>query len=412
MVGPTRGQNLLHRPAIAIISNSHTPYRLHLHQRIAREIPEVRLWSLYTHQTSNAPWSFSDAATVEIGAVLFGKGESSEHQAAPWLALREWRRAGRIIAWMIEQDVRFVLMMGYNDAGRVRIIRWCRRVGIPCWLFGDSNILGDRTGWVKRCVKRPAVRRIVRWCDGVFCCGKLGFQYFVDYGADPSRCLYFPYEPDYGLIKHLSSSSIDQARRRFGLSEHRRRIVFSGRLTSVKRPDLVIAAFAAVAARRPNWDLLMIGDGPLRTSLDASLPPDLRQRIIWTGFLDDQATVSALYRSSDVLILPSDFEPWGLVVNEAAAAGLAIICSEVVGASAELVRDQFNGRIVSPGDLEKLTSCVLDVTDCARINTMKSASSVLLADWRNRGDPVRGLCQALVTYGLIEKASYSDLPSA
>jgi glycosyltransferase involved in cell wall biosynthesis len=377
---------------------------LHLHQRIAQEIPEVRLWSLYTHETSNAPWNFNDAAADEIGAVQFGKGESSEHQADLWLAPREWRRAGHIIAWMMEHDVRFVLMMGYNDAGRVRIIRWCRRTGIPCWLFGDSNILGDRTGWQKRW-KRLLVGRIVRWCDGIFCCGKLGFQYFADYGADPNRCLYFPYEPDYGLIENLRSSSIDQARRHFGLTENRRRIVFSGRLVSVKRPDLVIAAFAAVAERRPNWDLLMIGDGPLRASLEASLPADLRQRVIWTGFLDDQATVSALYRSCEILILPSDFEPWGLVINEAAAAGLAIISSEIVGASAELVRDQYNGRIFPPGDLAALTTCLLDVTDCARINEMKSASSVLLADWRNRGDPVHGLRQALVTCRLIEKAS-------
>src|SRR5262249_48224428 len=70
---------------------------------------------------------------------------------------------------------------------------------------------------------------------------------------------------------------------------------------------LVIAAFAAIAARRPEWDLLIIGDGPLRGSLEGSLPADLQRRVTWTGFLDHQATVSALYRSCAVLLLPSDF---------------------------------------------------------------------------------------------------------
>src|SRR6266511_1945387 len=103
-----------HRPAIAIVSNSHTPYRLHLHKRIAREIPEVRLWSLYTHETSNAPWQFNEVVVEDIGIVQFGKGESIEQQDNLRFAVGEWRRAGLIIEWMTKHAVRFVLMMGYN----------------------------------------------------------------------------------------------------------------------------------------------------------------------------------------------------------------------------------------------------------------------------------------------------------
>src|ERR1700733_6770983 len=99
------------RPPIAIVSNSHTPYRLHLHQRIAREIPQIKLWSIYTHEISNAPWQF--ASGQDIGAVSFGKGERSDVQDHPRYALREWRRGGRIIRRMREHSVRFVLMMGY-----------------------------------------------------------------------------------------------------------------------------------------------------------------------------------------------------------------------------------------------------------------------------------------------------------
>jgi glycosyltransferase involved in cell wall biosynthesis len=378
-----------------------------VHQRIVREIPQVRLWSLYTHETSNAPWRFNENVAAEIGTVQFGKGESVERQADLRRALREWRRAGRIIAWMTKHPVRFVLMMGYNDSGRVRIIRWCHRAGIPCWLFGDSNILGDHGGGLKGWLKLLAVRRIVGWCDGIFSCGSLGLKYFVKYGADPGRCFYFPYEPDYNLIENLDSSIISQTRRRFNLSENRRRIVFCGRLAGVKRPDLILAAFVALAPQRPDWDLLVIGDGPLRASLQARLPADLSPRVTWTGFLDDQRTVSALYRSCDVLVLPSDYEPWALVVNEAAAAGLAIVSSNIVGASAELVRDGINGRLFPPGNLAALTQCLLDVTDGARIKAIKSASSGVLADWRQRGDPVNGLRQALATCGLIETSPAS-----
>src|SRR5438067_8401729 len=88
------------RPAIAIVSNSQTPYRLHLHRRIAAEIPQVKLWSLYTHETSNSNWEFQ--APPEIGAVQFGKGETIAEQDKLTNAFKEWRRGGRIIRWLRE----------------------------------------------------------------------------------------------------------------------------------------------------------------------------------------------------------------------------------------------------------------------------------------------------------------------
>jgi glycosyltransferase involved in cell wall biosynthesis len=149
----------------------------------------------------------------------------------------------------------------------------------------------------------------------------------------------------------------------------------------------------------------MIGEGDLRDSLRGRVGPELAARVTWTGFLDDQAAISALYRLSDVLVLPSDHEPWALVINEAAAAGLAIVSSNVVGAAAELVRDGVNGRIFPAGDLKGVTDCLMDVTVAAKADAMKAASATVLADWRRRGDPVAGLRQALAAAGVLTATS-------
>src|SRR5262249_22179763 len=162
--------------------------------------------------------------------------------------------------------------------------------------------------------------------------------YFRKYGARDDRMFFFPYEPDYDLVRKLPAEKIQEVKRQFGLAEGRKRIIYSGRLAAVKRVDLLVDAFVAIVEQRPEWDLVIVGDGPLREQLKARVTRQ-QSRIIWAGFLDDQATVSALYRVSDVLVLPSDYEPWALVINEAAAAGLAIVASNVVGAAAELVRD-------------------------------------------------------------------------
>jgi glycosyltransferase involved in cell wall biosynthesis len=63
-----------------------------------------------------------------------------------------------------------------------------------------------------------------------------------------------------------------------------------------------------------------------------------------------------------VLALPSDYEPWALVINEAAAAGLPSVSSDVVGATAELVRNGVNGRLFPVGSRRGAERCLRDVT--------------------------------------------------
>jgi glycosyltransferase involved in cell wall biosynthesis len=392
------------RPAIAIISNSQTPYRLHLHRRIAAEIPEVHLYSVYTHEISNSKWEFQQPP--EIGPVLFGPGETCEDQDKIKRIPREWERARRIIHWMKEHQIKFVLMMGYNDIGRLRMIHWCRRHHIPVFMFGDSNIYGDTRRGLPAAVKRLVVGWVVKSCSGILACGSLGRKYFEKYGADPARIFYYPYEPDYELIRTVPQSTFIKIREHLGFREDRRRFVYCGRLVSHKRVDLLFSAFLAIARQRPEWDLVVIGAGPDRVTLKNMIPHDLTERIIWAGFLDDQSVVSAIYRCSDVLVLPSDFEPWALVVNEAVAAGLAIVSSNVVGASAELVRDGVNGYLFPPGDGDALYKALMDVTSPGIADRMRAASPVILADWRERGDPVNGLRSALQSVDVLPAVSY------
>ena len=385
------------RPALAIISGQPTPYRLHFLRRVARELNEVRLFSVFTHEGGDNAWMVAPPA--EINPVLFGPGEDARNQDKVRYAWREWRRGGRVIRWMREAGIGAVLMVGYNDPGRLRILRYCARKGIPCFLFGDSNIAGERIWGIKAVVKKLFVGRLVRKCAGVMACGSMGRKYFLKYGAKPEQIFLCPYEPDYELINKVSQEQVRAVMDRFGLARGRRRIVFSGRLTRVKRPDLVVDAFVRIAQSRPEWDLLILGDGELRKPLEERIPPALRGRVVFTGFLNDQATVSALYRASDTLVLPSDFEPWALVVNEAAAAGLAIVATDMVGAAVELVRSNVNGFIFPAGNLQQLTERLLEVTDPSRIEGLKAGSAGVLREWRAKADPVNGLRQALQSCG-------------
>lgn len=385
-------------PVVPIISNALTPYRLHYHRRLVREVPGLSWASLFTHDVSNAPWEATDEA--EIGMVRFGPGERSDDQSRWSRAGHEYRKAGRVIEWIRRHRAAAVVLLGYNDAGRLRIIRWCHRRRIPCLLFGDSNIRSDRSrGW-RGSVKRLILPRLIEKCPAILACGSLGREYFRKYGVPDERIFYTPYEPDYEMIASVTPDEVAAALSRRGLPPGRDFLMYCGRLVAVKRVDLVIDAFAAVAAERPNWDLLILGDGPLREALQARLPNALRPRAHWIGFSPNQREVSALQRAARAMILASDAEPWGVVINEAVAAGLAVIATDVVGAAAELVRDGVNGRIVACGDLAQTVSAVRDVTDPARLASYRSHSAQILADWRAGADPVQGLLSALASVGV------------
>lgn len=387
------------RPALAIVVNSHTPYRLQLHRRIVKEIPEVRLWTLYTHENDLGRWGFDVPA--DISPVSFGPGQAPGDEGSPRHALREWRKGGRIIRWLKQQRISAVLVSGYADAGRVRIIAWCQRNRIPVFIFGDSNIRGDRATGVRRLIKRTLLPWILRKATAVLACGSLGRQYFERYGVSPDRIFYWPYEPDYDAIARLPPVAVDRVRERFKLDPRRRRLLYSGRLVPVKRVDLLVDAFVHIAPERPEWDLVIAGSGPERSSLVRRIPPDLESRVLFTGFLESSDEVAALNRLCDVLVLPSEYEPWAVVVNEAAASGLAIVASDVVGAAAELVEDGVNGRLFPPSELESLIEALRDATGNDRTDAMKAASSEVIANWRQRGDPVEGLRSTLRACGVL-----------
>ena len=393
--GPLPEAGLTHgraRLPLAIIANEQTPYRLHLHRRICREMPEIELWSIFTNELASSPWQYQDDR--EIRSVLFGDARPGSG------AVGEWGKGGRIIRWLEGHGIRAIILYGYNNAARFRIVRWAAARGVACFLFGDSNIRCDRATGFKGLVKRSYVPWILGQTTGVFHCGRLGREYFLNYGVPTERLYAFPYEPDYALFERPSSDRRSAARRRYGLSEGRRHLLFTGRMIAAKRPDLLLAAFENIAAIRPDWDLVMVGDGPLRSRLENHGGVQHGQRVHWLGFIADAAELAALYAVCDVFVLPSDFEPWGVVLTEAATR-LALVASSAVGAAADVIEDGLNGRVFPQGDADGLRDALLDVTTPGRTDAMKAASPGVLRRWRRSADPVVNLRLALQSSGLL-----------
>lgn len=401
---PTSTSPTAERPGLAmVVGASVRPYRAHLHGRIAAEIDEFALHSLFLHRLRGFEWAV--APPPEINPVVFDElpGDYVPGRARDWLS--EWRRGGRVIEYLQQHNIRAVIVNGYGNAALRRVIAYCHRSQLPVFLRSDSNIKGDTTRSGPRLwLKRQVLGRIVRRCTGFMPMGRFGQAYFQKYGADPAQCFRVPYEPDYESYVRVDAMDLERFRRDRGLSADRKYLIYSGRLVAVKRLDLLIAAFVQLADQRAGWDLLIAGEGPLGESLVRRVPTPLKERVHWLGLCDaDQMRLA--YHAADVLVLPSDDEPWGLVVNEAMASGLVVVASDVVGSAHEMVEDHVSGRLFNAGDLTGLTESLRDVTDPAQLPRYQAAVAPALERWRDRADPVEGVRAALRSVGLLPDRS-------
>ncbi len=155
----------------------------------------------------------------------------------------------------------------------------------------------------------------------------------------------------------------------------RNRFLFCGRLVDTKGVDVLAAAYRAYrATARDPWPLVVAGVGPMDEDLAAIEGVEL------LGFVrpNDLPPVMA---DAGCLLLPSRFEPWGVVIQEAAASGQAVICTSTCGAASRLVLDGYNGRVIAPEEPERLTQAMHWVADAdPEHRALMSRRSVELAN--------------------------------
>jgi glycosyltransferase involved in cell wall biosynthesis len=125
--------------------------------------------------------------------------------------------------------------------------------------------------------------------------------------------------------------------------------LFIGRLCAEKGVEILVHAYSEYRESSPDpWPLIIAGTGPLTAQVEG------REGVIHKGFLQP-CEMPALLESAGALVLPSTYEPWALVIHEAGAAGVPVICTAECGASVRLVQDGYSGYIVETGNANSLS---------------------------------------------------------
>jgi glycosyltransferase involved in cell wall biosynthesis len=269
----------------------------------------------------------------------------------------------------------------YHHSLAAKLLELRVQTGKP-WCFW-----GERPGYTRwaslgHWYRRVALAALHRSSAAIWGIGDWAVDgYRAEFGAERA---YFnvPYSSDLGRFTAAAAE-------RASASGAPRRFLFSGSLISRKGIDLVAAAFLRLATQFPSITLTILGTGKLERALKRQLAP-YTERVRFVGF-QPWETLPQFYADTDILVVPSRHDGWGLVVPEGLASNMPVIGSTRMGAALELIRTGENGWLVKPGNLEYLLAALrhaaaLPPAELARMSAAARASveGHMLADGARR----------------------------
>jgi len=252
-----------------------------------------------------------------------------------------------------------VLVNGWNHKAAWQTIWAAKQLGLPVLTRGDSHLHTPRSP-MKTWIKRISYPLMLRAFDGFLDVGQWSREYYLHYGVRPDRIFHVPHVIDEAQFRHSAESfrnERESIRREWNLPSQAIVFLFAGKFIALKNPMTFLRSLGLAFTEDPAIAGLMVGDGSLRSECQAfasraGLPA------VFTGFLNQSTLVNA-FVAADVLVVPSEHETWGIVVNEAMWCGLPCIVSDQVGCGPDLVAAQGAGEVFPLHDEAALAAAMV-----------------------------------------------------
>lgn len=350
-------------------------YQAPLLQRIARD-EDIRLKVIFVNKSAKGPQYDPGFGTSIQWDVPLREGFDNVDLADTGLA-GEIRAAD--IIWL----------HGWQTRTLRRALGQAHQSGTPVLMRGENCDIAmpDGTG-LRRIAKRAYLNRILGRCSAFLTIGSANAKYYLDRGVGEEKLFLTPYAVDndrFAAQAAAAASSRGECKHRMGLGRDQPVVLYVGKFERRKRADLLTEAFKNARLQDLHPALVLVGEGEMEARLRRLAP-----EAVFAGF-HNQTTLPALYDMADVVVLPSECEPWGLVVNEAMACGTAVVTSDQVGCAADLVTPDC-GVVFPSGDADALAAAL--VHSLKNAPAMGRAAAESIRKW-NFEEDLRGLKQAI-----------------
>jgi glycosyltransferase involved in cell wall biosynthesis len=300
--------------------------------------------------------------------------------------------------WKFIREGRYDAVLIYTGYPRSSfwISYFAAKLSGTAFIFGtDATTLVPMTGpkWKKH-VKRIIWPLLFRLASQVIVPSTGTRDLMRSLGIPEERITLTPYsvDNDWWLAR---SREIDRAavRQIWGVGLDTGVVLFCAKLQPWKRPQDLLQAFAQ--AKLENATLIIAGDGPLRGEMERQAAElGIADRVRFLGFVN-QTQLPALYTSSDLLVLPSSYEAFGVVVNEAYLCACPVVASDHVGAARDLIAPVNPGLIYPCGDVPALARILRDtLQDRRRLTEFGHAARAHMETWSPR-ENIAGTVEAV-----------------
>ncbi len=285
------------------------------------------------------------------------------------------------------------------------------------FLFGtDATTLAPRDGraW-KSTVKKILWPRLFRLADQVIVPSSGSRDLMVSLGLPPERVTLTPYSVDNDWWMR-QSAAVDRSavRAAWGATASDAVILFCAKLQAWKRPGDLLRAFAG--AKLSDALLVIAGEGPLRAELESQAAIlGIAARVRFLGFVN-QSQLPAVYTAADLMVLPSEYEPFAVVVNEAMCCGCPVAASDHVGAARDLVAPVRKEFVYPCGDVVALAALLESaLADRALLASLRRTVVAHMQTWspeRNIAATFEAIEIAVARKGRRSGATLPDSSSA
>lgn len=256
-----------------------------------------------------------------------------------------------------------------SDPRVYKILQSCLKGQGLIGLLSEGRDWRGLKGWVRQVHGIFCERRLASRVNFVLAIGELARKWYLRCGYSPAQIFDFCY-----VVENYA----DTAQLQLGYQEPLR-LLFVGQLIPRKNPNLLLKALSILSSK--PWKLRIIGTGPEIQSLVAlSKHQGFSDKVEFMGSLDNLDVFREL-ANADILVLPSHWDGWGAVVNEALMCGTRVICSDYCGA-ADLIKDTKYGSIFTSGSPDSLADALDQefkkgpVTGKERLEIMRYADSI------------------------------------
>jgi len=354
---------------------THTDLRLYWPSRIMalQQALESRGDELYTIEIAGtgSPYAFHDHAPAEI------KNWSCLFPGAGMEELSPAKAAGRLQAKLDELSPDVVMAGAIAYPSGAAAVRWAKKNQRPVVIFDDVRPEDVPRNSLVNYIKRLIYAQV----DAVLCPAPPWATAFLQWNFHPRQIFY-----GVDVVDNTFWCECDpQAPPPDGMTEWPEPFFLAvGRQIPAKNFLFLLEVYEMyqMAAGKRALPLVMIGEGPQRTMIEGFIHDRRLEKVYLFPFVSPEK-LRAFYHHAAALVLPSTSETWGLVVNEAMAAGLPVLVSKACGCASVLVQENTNGCTFYPDRPDQLMTALLFFTnkDAIARAAMKRASRRIIQPW-------------------------------